>query len=128
MSNVLLFFFLALAIYLVFILVLMVSGRKSDARAIAGFIPDCIVLFKNLLKDRRIHIRHKVLLIILIGYLAMPIDIIPDFIPVAGQLDDAIIVALVLRIILKKAGKKIIRTNWAGPEKSLDMIFKIARL
>lgn len=72
----------------------MIAGRRQDARALAGFIPDCIVLFRRLLADKRLPRRSKLLLVALIGYLAMPIDLIPDFIPIAGQLDDAIIVAL----------------------------------
>ena len=72
---------------------LVVAGRRTDARALAGFIPDCLVLMRRLLADPRVPRRRKLLLVGLVGYLALPFDLVPDFIPVAGQLDDAIIVA-----------------------------------
>jgi Uncharacterized conserved protein len=80
-----------------FVALLYASGRREDARALAGFIPDCIVLVNRLLHDPRVPRRRKVLLVALIAYLALPFDLVPDFIPVAGQLDDVIIVVLVLR-------------------------------
>ncbi len=115
-----------LAIYLAFVVALIVAGRREDARALAGFIPDCIVLFQRLLKDRRVSRRRKLLLAALIGYLAMPIDIVPDFITVAGQLDDAIIVALVLRSLLRAGGPQLLREHWPGPPASLNAISRLA--
>lgn len=70
--------------------------------------------------------RYKLELGLLIGYLALPIDLIPDFIPVAGQLGDAIIVALVLRRIVKSVGVEVIKGHWPGPDKSLGVILKLA--
>jgi uncharacterized membrane protein YkvA (DUF1232 family) len=116
----------ALAIYAAFVVALLLSGRRQDARALAGFIPDCIVRFRRLLGDDRVPRRHKLLLIALIGYLAMPIDLVPDFIPVAGQLDDAIIVALVLRSVLRASGPQLLREHWPGPESSLEAISRLA--
>ena len=72
-----------LVLYAAFILWLLLAGRRQDARALAGFIPDCIVLFRRLLGDRRVPRRSKLLLAALIAYLAMPFDLVPDFIPVA---------------------------------------------
>ena len=71
---------------------LIVMGRRNDARALAGFIPDCLILMKRLIADPRVPRRRKLLLVGLVGYLALPFDLIPDFIPVAGQLDDVIVV------------------------------------
>src|SRR4051812_4510457 len=101
MRTILIIFIAILISYALFVAVLYVTGKRSEARAISGFIPDCIVLFKNLLQDKQVPIRYKFLLALLITYLAFPIDIVPDFIPIAGQLDDAIIVALALRFVLK---------------------------
>ena len=56
----------------------------------------------------------------------MPFDVIPDSIPVAGQLDDAIIVALVLRSVLRAAGVDVIREHWPGPQPSLDAVLRLA--
>ena len=67
-------------------------------------IPDCIVLVRRLMGDPGVARRHKVLLGALVGYLALPFDLVPDFIPVAGQADDAIVVALVLRSVLRGSG------------------------
>ena len=105
----------ALALYAAAVLGLVLAGRHSDARALAGFIPDCVVLFKRLLHDPRVPWWRKALLGVLVLYLASPIDLVPDFIPVAGQLDDAILVALVLRGL---AGD-LVREHWPGPDRSL---------
>jgi uncharacterized membrane protein YkvA (DUF1232 family) len=60
------------------------------------------------------------------GYLAMPLDLVPDFIPVAGQLDDAIIVALVLRAVLRAGGPELLREHWPGPDASLNALVRLA--
>ena len=62
----------------------------------------------------------------LIGYLAMPIDLVPDFIPVAGQLDDVLIAALTLRIAVRSGGPELLREHWPGPESSLAIVSRLA--
>jgi uncharacterized membrane protein YkvA (DUF1232 family) len=116
---------IVLALYGLFVGWLLLSGRRQDARGLAGFIPDCVVLFRRLLADPRLPPRHKVVLVLLIGYLLLPFDLVPDFIPVAGQLDDAILVALVLRSILRAAGPELLREHWPGPPSSLNVLARI---
>jgi uncharacterized membrane protein YkvA (DUF1232 family) len=115
-----------LAIYAAFVLVLALAGRRSAARAVAGFVPDCVVLFRRLLGDPRIPRRRKVVLAGLLAYLAMPVDLVPDFIPVAGQLDDAIIVVLVLRSVLRAGGPELVGEHWPGPRESLEVVLRAA--
>ena len=115
-----------IAIYRAFVLALFLVGRRSDARALAAFIPDCIVLFRRLLADPRVSGWRKATIIVLIAYLAMPIDLVPDFIPVAGQLDAAIVVALGLRTVLRSGGPELLREHWPGPDASLAVVSRRA--
>src|SRR2546427_9358220 len=103
-----------LTIYTSFLAWLVIRCRHEDARALATFIPDCIVLVTRLARDPRVPRSRKLLLLGLAGYLALPFDLIPDFIPVAGQLDDAIVVALVLRHFVRTSGESLIREHWPG--------------
>lgn len=105
--------------------VLVSVGRRHDARALAGFIPDCIVLVRRLLEAADVPRRHKFLLAALIAYLALPFDLVPDFIPVAGQADDAILTALVLRSILRASGPAKLRRHWPGPDTSLRVLLRL---
>ena len=115
-----------LLLYAVLVLALAIAGRKQSARALAGFIPDCVVLCSRLLRDPRVPRRKKALLVALTGYLALPFDLVPDFIPVAGQLDDVVIVALVLRSLLRSGGEPFVREHWPGPESSLSLVLRLA--
>lgn len=112
-------------LYALVVLAFLIGGRREDARALAGFVPDCVVLFSRLVRDRRLARRHKLLVAALIPYLAMPFDLVPDFIPVAGQLDDAVIVAVVLRRIARQH-PELIREHWPGPLASLAVILRLA--
>jgi uncharacterized membrane protein YkvA (DUF1232 family) len=116
----------ALLVYLGAVLALVVMGRRTDARAVAGFVPDCLVLCRRLLADSRVPRRHKALLAGLVGYLASPLDLIPDFIPVIGQLDDVLIAAVVLRTLRRGVKRSVVRQHWPGPPQSLRVVERIA--
>ena len=119
-------FALFAALYAAFVVALVLVGRRTDARALATFIPDCIVLASRLARDARVPRRRKLLLFLLVGYVALPLDLVPDFVPIAGQLDDAIIVALVLRAFVRSGDRDLIRELWPGPERSLALILRLA--
>ena len=115
----------ALAAYATLVITLVVAGRKGDARALVRLVPDCLVLFKRLLTDPRVDWWRKAMLVLVIAYVASPIDLVPDFVPIAGQLDDAIVVALALRVVLGAAGPELMREHWPGPERSLALLLRL---
>jgi uncharacterized membrane protein YkvA (DUF1232 family) len=68
----------------------------------------------------------RAMLVALVAYLLSPIDLVPDFIPVAGQVDDAAIVAAALAVLLRRHGEAVIRSAWPGPESSLRVVLRAA--
>ena len=100
-------------------------SRRERLRALAGFVPDCAVLFGRLLRDPRVPRGRKLALGALVGYLALPFDLVPDFLPVIGQLDDALLVALVLRRVVR-GRPEFVREHWPGPEASLAFVLRLA--
>ena len=115
-----------LAVYLAMVATLVVGARQWDIRMIARLVPYCAILFKRLLGDSRVPRRWKAWSVFALVYLAMPFDLVPDFIPVAGQLDDAILVALVLRGLLRSAGPLLLREHWPGPAALLVPLERLA--
>jgi len=115
-------------LYLLCVAALIAAGRREDARALAGFIPDCLVLVSRLARDRRISRPRRALLFAVLGYLALPIDLVPDFLPGIGQLDDAVLLGLALRVVVRGGGIELVRAAWPGPEASLTLVLRAAGL
>ena len=116
---------LTAALYAMVVLALVLGGRRESARVVARFVPDCVVLFGRLMRDPRLPRRRKWLVAVLLPYLAMPFDLVPDFIPVAGQLDDAVLVAFVLRRVAQ-GRRDLIVEHWPGPRSSLEVVLRLA--
>jgi uncharacterized membrane protein YkvA (DUF1232 family) len=114
----------AATIWLVAILFLMVIGRGSAARELATVIPNLLVLFRGLLRDRRVPRSSKLWLGFAVAWLISPIDLIPEFIPVLGPLDDAVVAALVLRHVLKRSGRDVLSEHWRGDPALLEAIVR----
>jgi uncharacterized membrane protein YkvA (DUF1232 family) len=120
--------FIALGLWAVSVAALIAAGRREDARALAGFIPDCAVLVGRLARDRRIPRARRAVLFIVLGYLALPIDLVPDFLPGIGQLDDAVVLGVALRIVVRAGGGALVREAWPGPAASLQIVLRAAGL
>ena len=86
------------------------------------------MLFKRLLGDSRVPRGTKALIVPAIAYLAFPLDLIPDFIPVIGYLDDALVLAWALRQIVRGAGSIVVREHWPGPTRSLATVLRLATM
>jgi len=119
---------IALGSYVVAVAALIAASRREDARALAGFIPDCRVLISRLARDRRISRPRRAALFVALGYLALPIDLVPDFLPGIGQLDDAVVVGMAIRLVVHGGGTEIVRGAWPGPEASLTLVLRAAGL
>ena len=116
-----------IAVWVAFVAGLILAGRRGAARELAAFIPNLVQLFRGLLGDPRVPRRAKVALAIGAMYLALPIDLIPDFIPIAGHADDAIVAALVLRFVLGSARRAVLFEHWRGDPRTLDRLLALAR-
>ena len=119
---------LVAGLYIVSVAALIAAGRREDARALAGFIPDCIVLVGRLARDSRISRPRRLILFAVLAYLALPIDLVPDFLPGLGQLDDAVLLAVALRLLVHGGGTELVREAWPGPQASLTVILRAAGL
>jgi uncharacterized membrane protein YkvA (DUF1232 family) len=115
-------------VYVLAVAALIAAGRREDARALAGFIPDCIVLVSRLARDHRVSRPRRLLLFGVLGYLALPIDLVPDFLPGIGQLDDAVLLGLALRLVVHGGGSELVRQAWPGPQASLTLVLRAAGL
>jgi uncharacterized membrane protein YkvA (DUF1232 family) len=119
---------LVIGLSVVGIAALIAAGRREDARALAGFIPDCLVMTSRLARDGRISRPRRALLWLVLGYLALPFDLVPDFLPGIGQLDDAVVLGLGLRVLARGGGTELVREAWPGPQASLTIVLRAAGL
>jgi uncharacterized membrane protein YkvA (DUF1232 family) len=110
------------ALYAAGVAALALAGRRTDAAAIARLVPDCIVLVRRLAADERVPRRNRLALAALGAYLVMPFDVIPDFVPIVGYLDDAILVVLVLRSVVRAAGRPVLLQHWPGRPRGLQSL------
>ena len=113
---------IAVGVWLVAILVLIASGHRSKARELALLVPNLLLLFRGLLGDPRVPQSSKLWLGFAALWLASPIDLIPEFIPIAGPLDDAIVAALVLRHVLKRTDHSVLLEHWRGDPAILEAV------
>lgn len=100
-------------------------GRAIDWREALRLIPDVVRLLRALLADRTLPRAVRWSLVGLLGYLLLPIDLIPDVIPVLGVADDVLVVALVLRFAIRRAGPEAIRRHWPGSQEGLDTLLAL---
>lgn len=114
-----------LAVWLVLIVLLLLGSRRYERptlREMLRLLPDLVRLLRRLAGDDSLPRRVRVTLWLLLGYLASPVDLIPDFVPVIGYADDAIIVALVLRSVTRHAGADALDRHGPGTPEGLTTI------
>jgi uncharacterized membrane protein YkvA (DUF1232 family) len=99
---------------------------KMRLRAALRLIPDVVRLLRRLAADPTLPRGVRIRLWLLLIYLASPIDLIPDFIPVLGYADDAIIVAIAIRSISRRAGPEALQRHWPGTAEGLATVVALA--
>jgi uncharacterized membrane protein YkvA (DUF1232 family) len=99
-----------------------------DLKDALRLLPDLIRMIKRLAADPATPRGVRIRLLLLLGYLALPFDVIPDFVPVLGYADDAIVVALVLRSATRSAGPDALAKHWPGTPEGLAALNRLCRL
>ena len=111
---------------------LFLVGRKEEdptrLKDVLRLIPDVVRLLRRLSTDPTLPKGVRVRLTLLIAYLVFPIDLVPDFIPVVGYADDAVIVALALRSVTRAAGPEALDRHWPGTDEGLRAVRRLAGL
>jgi uncharacterized membrane protein YkvA (DUF1232 family) len=105
--------------------VLIVLARRLPpglARDLAGFLPACATTINRLRRDPRVPRSAKVAVAIAGLWVISPIDLIPEFLPVIGPLDDVGVVALALRFAARRVPRAVLTEAWAGEPRLLDRL------
>jgi uncharacterized membrane protein YkvA (DUF1232 family) len=112
----------------VVVALLIASPGRATLAETMRLLPDLLRLVHRLAGDSTLPRAVRVRLWLLLGYLAMPFDLIPDFVPVLGHADDAIVVTLVLRSVIRKSGPESVRRHWPGSDDGLRALQALAGL
>jgi uncharacterized membrane protein YkvA (DUF1232 family) len=94
----------------------------GELRELARFIPDCVTAIARLRCDPRVPRRAKVAVVLAGLWVASPIDLIPEFVPVVGPLDDVVAVALALRYAARQVPRQVLLDAWPGDSKLLERL------
>ena len=105
-------------------------SKPDDVRLheVMRLLPDLLHLLHRLAKDPTMPTGVRVRLGLLLAYLALPVDLIPDFIPVLGYADDAVVVALVVRSVARRAGPEALSRHWPGTPEGLTAVNRLFRI
>jgi uncharacterized membrane protein YkvA (DUF1232 family) len=115
--------------YLALLAALLVARPKGTRLGDAmRLLPDLLRLLPRLATDSNVPARARALLWLVLGYLALPFDLVPDFVPVLGYADDAIIVGLVLRSVVRQTGAPLVRHHWPGTDNGLTALARLTGL
>lgn len=106
----------------------MARRHESSLRELLRILPLCVALLRDLLRDPAVPRRSKVVAGLTVAYLASPIDLIPDFVPVLGYLDDALVVAWALRHVVASAGPERVAAHWRGDPQALERLLRLLRV
>ncbi len=113
-------------IWVVAIAALWFFGRKIAAKQLARAIPDLIALCRGLMSDPRVPFGSRLLIGVALVWVLSPVDLVPEFIPLLGPLDDVIVVGLVLRHLIKRAGVEVVQDHWRGDPRVLRTALRLA--
>ncbi len=105
--------------------VLLVAARRLPPgllRDLAAFIPDCVTTVRRLRRDPRVPRSARVAIVVAGLWVLSPIDLIPEFIPVIGPLDDVVVVALALRYAARRVPPEVLRQAWPGEPRLLERL------
>jgi len=97
-------------------------------RELLLFVPNLMGLLIGLLRDERVSRADKAILAGVVMYVIVPIDIIPDFIPFIGQVDDSYLLAISILRLLNRADRRVISDHWKGQRDIKDLVESIARI
>lgn len=118
-----------LLLWLVLVAALWAVGRRHDQltlRDAVRLLPDVLRLVRRLAADRSLPRGVRVRLGLLLAYLLLPVDLVPDVVPVVGYADDAVVVALVLRSVVRAAGPAALDRHWPGTPGGLAAVRRLA--
>lgn len=103
--------------------------RPRDVRLVelVRLVPDVLRLVRNLLTDRTVPRVVRIVLVVLLGWLINPIDLIPEFIPVLGPLDDVVVAIIILRYVRRRLGDDELRLHWPGTPEGYELLSGILR-
>lgn len=119
---------LALA-WVAFMVVLAIfRPRGMSLRECQQLVPDTMRMLRDIARDAEVPRGARQRLGLLAAYLALPFDIVPDFIPVLGYADDVIVIALVLRSVVRIAGAQILERHWDGSPEGLELVRRLSGL
>ena len=119
------------AVWLALLVALWAASRKGDQitlREVMRLLPDVLRLLRRLARDSTLPRTVRIRPVLLLAYLLTPIDLVPDFIPVIGYLDDAVIVALALRSVVRAAGPEALAKHWSGTAEGLAVVHRLSGL
>ena len=119
---------LALAWVALVVALLVLRPRGASLTEAARLLPDVLRLLPRLARDRSLPRGVRVRLWLLLGYLASPIDLIPDVVPVLGYADDAVAVVVVLRAVARRAGPDALARHWPGTDDGLAALLRLTGL
>ncbi|MFC5176719.1 YkvA family protein [Nocardioides taihuensis] len=104
------------------------EGDSTTMTAVLRLLPDVVRLVRRLAADSSLPRGVRVRLGLLLGYLVLPLDLVPDFVPVVGYADDAVVVALVLRSVVRAAGEEALDRHWPGTPEGLAAVKRLCRV